>query len=78
MAVKKATTVDDIKVDNDAPAPPSHEELVARVAEVTDPEMVADVKDVDYVKVKSPAGFVTKVPAGIVDSLLQSGYTKGK
>ena len=40
--------------------------------------IVAEVEDVDYVKVKSPFGDVTTVPVGILDALLESGYSKSK
>lgn len=36
------------------------------------------VEDGEYVKVKSPFGDVTTVPVGILDALLESGYSKSK
>ena len=77
MAVKKATTTDDLTASAESPAP-GLDALVERVSEATAPEMVAKVDDVKYVKVKSPAGSVTEVPEGIVDALLESGYRKSK
>ena len=81
MAVKKATTTSDVapapeEMDGVSPAP-TREEMVARVEEHSDPDMVAEVKERRYTKLTSPAGFVTEVPDEIVDSLLESGYTKG-
>lgn len=77
MAVKKATTTEDLTKSAESPSP-SHEELVERVGEVTDPGMVADVESVKSVKVKSPAGAVTEVPESILGVLLESGYSKTK
>ncbi|MGN6245118.1 MAG: hypothetical protein ACTHQ3_15810 [Motilibacteraceae bacterium] len=73
MATKKATTTDDVQVDETA-TPPTLGEQVAAVEENTDPAMVADVDQPKTVKVKSPAGFVTEVPQDIVDALKDSGY----
>ena len=77
MAVKKATTTEDLTASAESPAP-SLDEQVARVEEHTSPDMVAKVDSVKYVKVKSPSGAVTEVPEGIVDALLDSGYSKSK
>lgn len=77
MAIKKATTTDDLTKSAES-ASPSPEALVARVEEHTSSEMVAKVDGVKYVKVKSPAGSVSEVPEGIVDALLESGYSKSK
>jgi hypothetical protein len=77
MAVKKATTRAALTASGE-PASPSLEEDVARVSEVTSDEMKADVKSPKSVKVKSPFGSVTEVPEGIVDALLESGYSKSK
>lgn len=77
MAAKKATTTADLTASAD-PATPSLEEDVARVGEVTSDEMKADVKSPKSVKVKSPLGYVTEVPEGIVEALLESGYSKSK
>jgi len=89
MAVKKATTTDDLAKSDD-PTPPSLEEQVARVGEVTDAGVVAVVDPEPtspeeahegtaipkMVKLKSPTGAVTEVPEGIVAALLDSGYKK--
>jgi hypothetical protein len=77
MAVKKATTTDDLTASAESLSP-TPEELVSRVEEHTAPEMVADVETVKTVKVKSPHGAVTEVPEGIVEALLESGYSKSK
>lgn len=87
MAVKKATTTDDLtKVEGESPeAPkvedgvstaPTREQMVARVEEHTDPDMVAEVKKPGYTRVTSPQGFESTVPDSILGSLLESGYTK--
>ena len=77
MAVKKATTTEDLTASA-ADASPTLADDVERISEATAPEMVADVKAPKAVKVKSPAGFVSEVPEGIVDALLDSGYSKSK
>lgn len=78
MAVKKATTVEDLTASAEDVSP-TREERVAGIEEATSPEMVAEVGDVKYVKVKAPfSGTVTEVPEGIVDALLDSGYSKTK
>jgi len=77
MAIKKATTTDDLTASAESVSP-KPEELVARVEEHTAPDMLAKVDSVKYVKVKSPAGGVTEVPEGIVEALLASGYSKSK
>ena len=77
MAVKKATTTEDLTKSAES-TEPSRDELVAQVEEATSAEMVAKVDSVKYQKVKSPAGSVTEVPVGIVDALLESGYSKSK
>ena len=77
MAVKKATTTEDLTADA-KDVSPSLDDRVAQVEELTDPAMVADVDSPKYVKVKSPSGAVTEVPEGIVDALLDSGYSKSK
>lgn len=56
MAIKKATTTDDI---------------------TPKPEKAPD-KEPSTTKVKSPTGSVTEVPEGILQALLDSGYTKSK
>ena len=77
MAIKKATTTEDLTASAESPSP-SLDELVERVGEVSDPAVLADVKSPKTVKVKSPAGFVTEVPEALVDVLLASGYSKPK
>ena len=77
MAVKKATTTEDLTASAES-ASPTLEEQVAQVSELTDPAVVAKVDQPKTVKVKSPAGFVSEVPEGIVDALLDSGYSKSK
>lgn len=82
MAVKKATTTEDVtqpaqeELDG-VDVSPTRDQMVARVEEHSDPDMVAEVKDRKYTKVVSPSGFVTEVPDEILDSLLESGYSKG-
>lgn len=46
--------------------------------EATADDVRATVEDGGYIKVKSPFGDVTTVPAGILDALLESGYSKSK
>lgn len=46
--------------------------------EATADDVRAAVEDGEYVKVKSPFGDVTTVPVGILDALLESGYSKSK
>lgn len=70
VAAKKADSRNEQQIAND--------EQDAKVADLTDPAVVAKASDVKYVKVKSPFGSVTEVPEGIVDSLLDSGYSKSK
>ena len=77
MAVKKATTTEDLTKSAESPAP-TLSERVAQVEELSDPAMVAEVEAPKTVKVKSPFGAVTEVPESIVDALLESGYTKSK
>ena len=77
MSIKKATTTEDLTASAEDLSP-SLEQEVSRVEEHTAPEMVADVSKVKYVKVKSPLGAVSEVPEGIVDALLESGYSKSK
>ena len=77
MAVKKATTTEDLTAAAED-VTPTPEQRVSQVEELTDPAMVADVEAPKYVKVKSPAGSVTEVPVSIVDDLLASGYSKTK
>ena len=77
MAVKKATTTEDLTASAES-VTPTLEDRVEQVTELTDSAVVAKVEDVDYVKVKSPTGAVTTVPASIADALLESGYSKSK
>lgn len=77
MAIRKATTTDDVAVDND-PTPPTLDDQVQAVVENTDAAMVADVEQPKTVKLKSPAGFVTEVPQDIADALKDSGYKVSK
>lgn len=82
MAVSKATTTSDLTAEDlTAKAQdtlPTREQMVQRVVEHSDPNMVAKVDAPKTVKVTSPAGTVTEVPEGIVDALLDSGYSKSK
>jgi hypothetical protein len=82
MAAKKATTTSDLSGDDltaTAQDPsPTQEDALASIEELTDPAVVAKVEQPKTVKVKSPLGAVTEVPEGIVDSLLDSGYSKSK
>lgn len=73
MAIKKATTTDDIKQNEQQVA---NAEQAEAVSELTDPSMLAEPERVKTVRVKSPLGAVTEVPEGIVDALLDSGYSK--
>jgi hypothetical protein len=77
MAIKKATTTEDLTASAVDPQP-TRTDLVARVEEHTDPSVLAEVKQPKTVKVKSPAGFESEVPESILDSLLDSGYSKSK
>jgi len=77
MAVKKATTTEDL-TDTAEAGTPTRADLVEGVTDATDPAMVAEVDAPKTVKLKSPWGSVTEVPAGIVDDLLDSGYRKTK
>ena len=73
--------VDTVRVDHQTGTtvdPTTLEERVAQTSELTDPAVVADVEQPKTVKVKSPLGAVTEVPEGIVEALLDSGYTKSK
>jgi hypothetical protein len=77
VATKKATTTDDLTASAES-ASPTPEERVASVEELTDPSVVAKVEQPKTVKVKSPLGQTTEVPEGIVDALLDSGFSKSK
>lgn len=82
MAVDRATTTADLTAEDlTAKAQdtlPTREQMVQRVVDHSDPDMVAKVDAPKTVKVKSPAGTVTEVPEGIVAALLDSGYSKSK
>ena len=82
MAVKKATTTSDLTTEDltaSAVDPsPTRDDLVAGVEESTSKDMLAKVDEPKTVKVKSPAGGVVEVPEGIVDALIESGYSKSK
>lgn len=82
MAVDKGTTTNDLTAEDlTAKAEdtlPTREQMVERIVEHSDPDMLAKVDAPKTVKVKSPAGTVTEVPEGIVDALLESGYSKNK
>ena len=54
------------------------DDQLTKVSDLTAKEAVAEVKAPKSVKVKSPTGAVTEVPEGIVDDLLDSGYSKTK
>lgn len=77
MAVKKATTTEDLTASAEDPQP-TRDELVEQVTEHTDPEMVADVEQPKTFKVKAPSGQVTEVPESILQALLDSGFSKTK
>ena len=77
MAIRKPTTTADLTETAEA-AGPTDAERVEQIAELTAPEMVADVKAPKTVKVTSPSGFVTEVPEGLAGMLLDSGYSKSK
>ena len=77
MAIRKPTMTADLTETAEA-AGPTDAERVEQIAELTAPEMVADVQAPKTVKVISPAGFVTEVPEGIVGALLDSGYSTSK
>lgn len=77
MAITKATTTADL-TDTGKAAGPTEQERVDQVVALTDEAVLADVKSPKYVRVTSPAGFVSDVPESIVQSLLDSGYSKAK
>lgn len=80
MAARKPVTNDDVAVEATAADVPveTFEDRVAAIDENTADDVRATVEDGEYVKVKSPFGDVTTVPAGILDALLESGYSKSK
>lgn len=69
MAAKKDTR-NEQQVAND--------DQLTKVSDLTQPETVAEVETPKTVKVTSPLGHVTEVPEGIVDALVDSGYSKSK
>lgn len=73
MAVKKATTTDDLALNEQRAA---NVKQLDDVTTLTDPSVVAKVEAPKTVKVTNPFGQVTEVPEGIVDALLESGYSK--
>lgn len=75
MAAKKATTTDDLQQNEQQVA---NQQQAEAIADLTSDEMIAEVEAPKMVKVKSPLGSVTEVPEGIVDALLDSGYSKSK
>lgn len=56
----------------------ANDDQLTKVSDLSAPETAADVEAPKTVKVKSPLGAVTEVPEGIVDALLESGYSKTK
>jgi len=80
MAARKPVTTDDVAVEATADDVPveTFEDRVAAIDENTADDVRATVEDGEYVKVKSPFGDVTTVPVGILDALLESGYSKSK
>lgn len=80
MAARKPVTTDDVAVEatvGDVPVE-TFEDRVSAIDENTADDVRASVEDGEYVKVKSPFGDVTTVPVGILDALLESGYSKSK
>lgn len=79
MAARKPVTTDDVAVEATGDVSvETFEDRVAAIDENTADDVRATVEDGEYVKVKSPFGDVTTVPAGILDALLESGYSKSK
>lgn len=78
MAVKKATTTEDLSADNPNEQQAANADQLAKVSDLTDPATAGEVEKVKTVKVTSPLGAVTEVPESIVDALLDSGYSKSK
>ena len=56
----------------------ANDDQLTKVSDLTAEENLAEVESPKTVKVKSPLGAVTEVPEGIVDALLESGYSKSK
>lgn len=69
MAIRKATTTKTITDEPEAPAEPGAP---------TAPDVLANVDEEKLVTMKAPTGYTTKVPQALVESLLASGYTKGR
>ena len=80
MAARKPVPNNDVAVEATADDVPveTFEDRVAAIDENTADDVRATVEDGEYVKVKSPFGDVTTVPVGILDALLESGYSKSK
>lgn len=74
MAVKKPTTTDDLRNEQQV----ANDDQLEQVSELTDSAVVAKADGPKTVKVKSPTGAVTEVPESLVDDLLSSGYSKSK
>lgn len=70
MTTAKKDTRNEQQVAND--------DQLTKVSDLTAPEVVAEAETPKTVKVKSPLGAVTEVPEGIVEALLDSGYSKTK
>lgn len=77
MAVRKPTTTADLTSNADV-APPTFEDQIAAVGDLTDAAMLAKVNSLKTIKVTSPAGVVTEVPQDILQALKDSGYKTGK
>ncbi len=78
MAVKKATTTEDLSADSPNEQQAANADQLAKVSDLTDPATAGEVEEVKTVKVTSPLGAVTEVPESIVEALLDSGYSKSK
>lgn len=74
MAVKKATTTGDLRNEQQV----ANDDQREAIADLTSDDMLAEVDAPKTVKVKSPTGAVTEVPEGILEALLDSGYSKSK
>ena len=83
MTITKPSTTKDVATtpdltDTATSAGPTLQDRVDQIGELSDPAALADIKGPKYVRVKSPAGFVSDVPEDIVESLVESGYSKTK
>lgn len=54
----------------------ANDDQLTKVSDLTATEVVVEAEAPKTFKVKSPLGAVTEVPEGIVEALLESGYTK--